>query len=372
MMSASPRRRTHTTSGGSCKRSLASVLLASGLCLLRPSPDPYVVQAVELPGIQCQSYQVPFTLNTTEVCPGAIHAEIVLAVGQALNHFSYHEGEWHARETSAYPGFLKEVTNTIMPKLGLCQADCDVDTDCAPGLWCADAHKPELAAKGLDQRKANCGTVDTGDWNHEVCFDPAILSTTRRQLRGGSGGGDGGGIVVPTTPEGVEESEDDEEDEGETAPQEQEDGHFDDVFAVDSDDDDGYDSGDFSSAEERTASAATVSRTIATKQQQQQQQQQKQRSRELCNATCRTRCEHSDAPKCLLLRCDRCDDRRRRRTRERRRRTTSTTGLTEAQFQQQLTTLATSKLRELSTSTALGLGPNCRAFLQTATCSVVA
>ena len=68
------------------------------------------------------------------------------------------------------------------PLLGLCEFDCDVDADCKPGLLCADAHKPELKAKGFDERKANCGKV--GAWNLEVCFDPAILKPS-----GGGGGG---------------------------------------------------------------------------------------------------------------------------------------------------------------------------------------
>jgi hypothetical protein len=66
--------------------------------------------------------------------------------------------------------------------LGLCEFDCDKDTDCKPGLLCADEHKAELKAKGFDERKANCGKV--GAWNLEVCFDPKILKPS-----GGGGGG---------------------------------------------------------------------------------------------------------------------------------------------------------------------------------------
>jgi hypothetical protein len=58
-------------------------------------------------------------------------------------------------------------------KLGVCEFDCDLDSDCKSGLWCADAHKAELAAAGLNQRKANCGNV--GGKFDEVCFDPNIL-----------------------------------------------------------------------------------------------------------------------------------------------------------------------------------------------------
>ena len=68
--------------------------------------------------------------------------------------------------------------------LKLCQVDCDVDNDCAPGLWCADAHKAELKAKGFDERKANCGKWSKKEKFNEVCFDPKILKPS-----GGGGGG---------------------------------------------------------------------------------------------------------------------------------------------------------------------------------------
>lgn len=67
-------------------------------------------------------------------------------------------------------------------ELQLCEADCDFDIDCRPGLWCADQHAGELKAAGFDGRKANCGNV--GQWNFEVCFDPKILGK-----HGGAGGG---------------------------------------------------------------------------------------------------------------------------------------------------------------------------------------
>lgn len=69
------------------------------------------------------------------------------------------------------------------PPKGLCQADCDLDIDCAPGLWCADQHHVELRAAGFDDRKANCN-VPNLQWNFEVCFAPAILK------KSGGGGGD--------------------------------------------------------------------------------------------------------------------------------------------------------------------------------------
>mmetsp|Transcript_9758 Transcript_9758/g.18669 ORF Transcript_9758/g.18669 Transcript_9758/m.18669 type:complete len:283 (-) Transcript_9758:162-1010(-) len=66
-------------------------------------------------------------------------------------------------------------TNRRLGSLGECQWDCDQDSDCATGLQCADAHKSELAAAGLDQRKAYCN-VNSG--TSEVCFDPAIAYGT--------------------------------------------------------------------------------------------------------------------------------------------------------------------------------------------------
>lgn len=67
-------------------------------------------------------------------------------------------------------------------KLGLCEFDCDEDSDCVGHLWCADAHKRELFRAGLDTRKVKCGHV--GKWNEEVCFDPKTLYPN-------SGGGGG-------------------------------------------------------------------------------------------------------------------------------------------------------------------------------------
>jgi von Willebrand factor type D domain len=86
------------------------------------------------------------------------------------------------------PKKIGKVTGPIVTKAqeiksGLCQADCDLDIDCAPGLWCADEHHVALKAAGFDTRKANCN-VENLPWNHEVCFDPKILDKT------GGGGGD--------------------------------------------------------------------------------------------------------------------------------------------------------------------------------------
>jgi hypothetical protein len=84
--------------------------------------------------------------------------------------------------------FFKPV-NDAPYKLNLCESDCDKDSDCAPGLLCADAHKKELKAIGLDERNANCYTagkakdseIKTKDY--ELCFDARILGS------GGAGGG---------------------------------------------------------------------------------------------------------------------------------------------------------------------------------------
>lgn len=62
-----------------------------------------------------------------------------------------------------------------------CDWDCDFDSQCTPGLLCADEHTAELVAKGFDPRTANCD-VDIASF-FEVCFDSSILNT------GGAGGG---------------------------------------------------------------------------------------------------------------------------------------------------------------------------------------
>jgi len=57
--------------------------------------------------------------------------------------------------------------------LGNCQFDCDRDSDCGDGFLCADDHTPELEARGFDKRKAACGPV--GHPTEEVCFDEGLL-----------------------------------------------------------------------------------------------------------------------------------------------------------------------------------------------------
>ena len=52
-----------------------------------------------------------------------------------------------------------------------CEADCDLDSDCAPGLLCADEHKQELKRAGLNKRRAYCD-VNIFKFS-EVCYDPA-------------------------------------------------------------------------------------------------------------------------------------------------------------------------------------------------------
>jgi hypothetical protein len=81
------------------------------------------------------------------------------------------------------PGF-KPVQSAKRGSLGLCESDCDKDSDCMGGLICADQHKRELKALGLDIRKANCyGEVSERHKYYEVCFNPNILRS------GGAGGG---------------------------------------------------------------------------------------------------------------------------------------------------------------------------------------
>ena len=64
-------------------------------------------------------------------------------------------------------------------KIGECAYDCDRDRDCARGLLCADKHKAELRAAGLDERHAYCGDdiyfakgYNRNPAVREVCYDP--------------------------------------------------------------------------------------------------------------------------------------------------------------------------------------------------------
>jgi hypothetical protein len=69
--------------------------------------------------------------------------------------------------------------NADIIKLGECEVDCDVDSDCKYGLLCADAHKQELEGLGLDPRKAYCGGVvdkPISGWNLEVCYNPSTAA----------------------------------------------------------------------------------------------------------------------------------------------------------------------------------------------------
>lgn len=76
------------------------------------------------------------------------------------------------------------MTASAVTAIGNCEGDCAVDSDCNEGLWCADAHKAELKARGFDGRKANCGLGEREDKYKELCFDPKILKKS-----GGAGGG---------------------------------------------------------------------------------------------------------------------------------------------------------------------------------------
>ena len=60
--------------------------------------------------------------------------------------------------------------------LGLCEFDCDFDSDCADGLLCADAHKAELVAKGYDSRTADCPENQERKRKEEVCFVESLLN----------------------------------------------------------------------------------------------------------------------------------------------------------------------------------------------------
>jgi hypothetical protein len=83
-------------------------------------------------------------------------------------------------EAVVRPGFVPHDRKNKI--LGLCESDCDRDSECQPGLICADAHKKELRKIGLDERAANCYNV-VKPRKYEVCFDANILKS------GGAGGG---------------------------------------------------------------------------------------------------------------------------------------------------------------------------------------
>jgi hypothetical protein len=66
------------------------------------------------------------------------------------------------------------------PLIGECKSDCDFDTDCLPGLLCADEHSDELRKQGLDPRFGTCKTQPGLRKDFEVCYKP--------KERGGFGG----------------------------------------------------------------------------------------------------------------------------------------------------------------------------------------
>jgi hypothetical protein len=53
--------------------------------------------------------------------------------------------------------------------------DCDEDHQCAKGLICADRHKGQLKAAGLNMRTADCGPGNPLKPLYEVCFDPKLI-----------------------------------------------------------------------------------------------------------------------------------------------------------------------------------------------------
>lgn len=74
------------------------------------------------------------------------------------------------------------VSTSVIPKLGLCTSiDCDRDSDCQPGLLCADQYKIELKLAGYDERKANCKNKEVfKKVKQEVCFDPKTLKNFKK------------------------------------------------------------------------------------------------------------------------------------------------------------------------------------------------
>ena len=57
-------------------------------------------------------------------------------------------------------------------KIAECAFGCTEDSHCAKGLLCAAQHEADLLAAGLDQRKAYCGFLTTGDAFSAPCYQP--------------------------------------------------------------------------------------------------------------------------------------------------------------------------------------------------------
>jgi hypothetical protein len=64
--------------------------------------------------------------------------------------------------------------------IALCDHDCDRDTDCQDGLWCAEEHKLDLLLSGYNMNQANCTVSRSQLLISEVCFDPIILRNNKR------------------------------------------------------------------------------------------------------------------------------------------------------------------------------------------------
>jgi hypothetical protein len=96
---------------------------------------------------------------------------------------------------SIVPSVLSESeSNAEDGTVGLCDItkDCDTDAHCKPGLLCADRHKPQLQALGLDMRSANCPVLEGKPDKYELCFDAKVLSPSA-----GGGGGKCSNCPIP-------------------------------------------------------------------------------------------------------------------------------------------------------------------------------
>ena len=58
------------------------------------------------------------------------------------------------------------------PKLKECEYDCDSDSDCESGYYCAEKHRSELSKKGWDSRRAYCPKKSGMPRHSEVCYNP--------------------------------------------------------------------------------------------------------------------------------------------------------------------------------------------------------
>lgn len=124
-------------------------------------------------------------LKITNLDPPTINANSAITTANILAN----NGIVHIIDTVLVPPTLDlrklGIGPNGTPLLQECEYDCDVDDDCAPGLLCADEHKPELEHYGLDPRKAYCdpavpasGFEGQDSRTGEVCYNPELVHSS--------------------------------------------------------------------------------------------------------------------------------------------------------------------------------------------------